>query len=164
MNRIFDFFTNKSNNRISRKIIKRLYEIPKDQWIPIYSKFNIWEFPEQFYDLIPMIDPYCWKGIGYKKKCNTALKIIAPVLAIITKEFGEKELLRYHNVNYGDMTYDEFEYWYEKVRPHINIVGKTSIQSSEYHNRKNKINKIKFWEDDIFEKLCKADVWEEFKK
>lgn len=141
------FFQRVSDERLAKKLVKRIYSLPKEEWIEVEHTFNRWRFPMKFYDLMPK----WWLKKWDKQKGERAIKIISPVMNIVHKEFGNKEELRYHNVYLGKMTNDEFEYWYDFAR------GTESI--SAYYDKKFNVEKIKWWDEDVYKKLSELNVW-----
>lgn len=133
-----------SDNRRAKRLIKRLYELPKENWLRIDHTLNRWEFPMEFFDLMP----HWWL---LKKDMDRQMAIISPVMHIVNEEFGRKEQLRYHNVFNGKMTNEEFEYWFNLNRNDIDI--------HTYYDRKHKVKTLNWWQDDIFQKLSDAAVF-----
>lgn len=143
-----EMIKNYLDKRLSDKLVKRLMILPKDQWLEYGHIFNTWGFPVEFYDLLPN----WWKGSFPMKR---AARIINNVTEVIKSEFGNKEELRYHNVFCGNMYDLEFEYWFNNVR-----IGCENHEKSFnlYYNRKNKFGNIRFWDDDVYEKLVKHEI------
>lgn len=130
--------------QLSNRLVQRLRSMEKEKWIYISHTFNSWEFPVEFYDLIPK----WWnQPVHYKRKC----KVINPLMTIVDKHFTRKEQLRYHNVFRGKMSNDEFEYWF--------YLDTNGLDITEYYERKWKIEGLRWWQDDVFEKLTDAKVW-----
>lgn len=124
-----------------QKLLLRLYCLDERLWLSFSEDFNSWKFPMEFYDLIP-------KWWRYKMPIKRASDLINPVMMAIREKFGHKEELRFHNVDRGGMTNDEFEYWYS--------IHENGAKAEEYYNRRFEIESIKWWEDDVYEKLMKA--------
>ncbi len=127
---------------LKRKIIERIQSIDRRQWIAIEHKFNRWEFPVEFYNLIPK----WWKGFGDDQHHD----FISPVCNFISNNFNNKEKLEYHNVWNGCMTLEEFEYWWNT---------RNTIKNTEYYHKRSNIQKIKWWEDDVYNKLSELNLW-----
>lgn len=137
------------DNKLSQKIIKRLLSTPKDEWLSIGHTFNRWEFPIEFYDLIPS----WWSKEWDKHLRDRAFRITNSVASEISKEFSTKEQLRFHNVTIGSMTDEQFEYWFGNIRNNPN-------SSSIYYDRMFNIEKIKWWEDDTYSKIEKLNIFQ----
>ncbi len=126
-------------------LVKKLHSLDKDLWLHIGHTLNSWKFPLEFYDVMP-------KWYLKNTSMKIAQKLINPVLEEIHKQFGHKEELRYHNVFRGKMSDLEFEYWYDNFSIG-NINGKNRGGGDEYYDRKFAIEKLKWWEDEIWEKI-----------
>lgn len=98
-------YNSAKDRRLAKKLVKRLKSLDEDYWLHFWEKLNNWEFPIEFYDLIP-----AWWSVGMDVR--RAIFVVSPVLWEIESRFGEKERLWYSNVQKGRMTEDEFEYWY----------------------------------------------------
>ncbi len=129
-----------TNFELSKKIMERLNETEKSEWLRIANTFNSWEFPISFYDLIPK-----WWG---KPGMNQAAEVITPIIDRVKREFGEKEMLRFHNVTKGRMSDSEFEYWFDNLS-----TSGVDKEYAKYYNRKCFIQSLNWWEDEVFEKL-----------
>lgn len=132
------------DKRLSKRLVRRLYSTPKNEWLEILHNFNGWGFPLSFFDLIPR-----WWASDHDtmRKYN----VIKPVMKIVKKEFSEEERLRYHNVSCLNMNNKEFDYWFKNV----------SYNHSEtnYYSRRFKMNGLEWWRDDVYEKLEKSGVF-----
>lgn len=135
------------DNLYIRMLIKRLYKIPTEEWIGIWDTLNRWEMPISFYDIIPI---YGYKGTA--KSHDRLFKTITPVTKIIESTHSIKELLRFRNVRHETLkSDDEFEYWFANVRGNKNETG--------YYYRMSFVEGLKWWEDDVFKKLCDTFGW-----
>ena len=132
-----------NNFELSKKLMERLNETKKSEWLRIANTFNSWEFPISFYDLIPK-----WWG---KPGMNKASEVITPIIDRVKREFGEKEMLRFHNVTTGRMSNDEFEYWFDNIST---LMG-SGKEVDKYYERLYFMQSIHWWEDEVFEKLQK---------
>jgi hypothetical protein len=132
---------NYRDSRLICKSVMRLISLNKNNWIRYGNKFNSWEFPIEFYDLIPK-----WWTIG--SDIHRASKIIRPIRKIITDTFGEKEELRYHNVVNGKMSDSEFEYWWT-IRDD-NLDGD---KFKSYYDKKFKMEELEWWKEEVFNKI-----------
>lgn len=80
----------------------------------IYENLNHWNWDERVGE-----KPCDWDDIPYtyhgmRKQRRTKYKVISPFLKNIKHIVGEKEILRYHNVQYlRSMNNNEFEEWYK---------------------------------------------------
>lgn len=127
------------DKKLSRKILNRLESLDRNKWLYIGDRFNRWEFPIEFYDLIPK-----WYMLG----CNVkrAMLITSLTMQRIRTEFGYKEELRAHNVGMK-MTNDEFDFWYDNVR------GSNNGNIDSYYDRVFKMEEIHWWEDAVWAKI-----------
>lgn len=123
------------------RIKKRLLSFDKELWLNFGWQFNFWEFPIQFYDLIPF-----W----YRYGCNNkfASKLLCPMNDEIRRVFTEKEQLRYHNVFKGKKTDEEFEFWFSNRIKNNN----------DYYYMRYEVDKIKWWEKDVYKKLVENEL------
>src|ERR1700679_943454 len=127
------------SRRLQRKMIDRLWTIDKREWLSIGHGLNNWEFSHHFYDLIPK-----W----WNKRPRKWVVFLQPISDVIDKEFSHKEQLRYHNVQCGSITNEEFEYWYDHVRGDGRNAEKT-----DYYDRRRYIDRIEWWKDEVFEAI-----------
>lgn len=130
----------------ARKIIERLQEINKSEWARICYSFEKWEFPIEFYDLMPS----WWNDFVTNNYGKTAREynIIYPVIHKIRKEIGRYGVLRYLHVTVRLINPDEFEYWYSRFGEQYN-----EEEFNAYHEKKRKFKKIRWWDDEVFSKL-----------
>jgi len=121
-----------------KRIIKKLLTIDKNYWMGINHTLNRWRIPQELHSIFPR-----W----YKKSRlpKKAFAFITPIMKIIDAEFSHEEQLRYHNVVKGKMTDAEFDYWYSQDR-----FGKLS---EEYYIKREYMDKIDWWKEDVFEKI-----------
>lgn len=133
---------------LAKKLVKRLHTIDKEQWIRINHTFNRWDFPIEFYDIMPK----WWLDESRQGWMDRKHEIISPVMEVIDTVFSRKEQLMYHNVTVGKMTEQEFEYWYD-------MNTKDDKKVIDFYTRESLINSIKWWEDETFEKLSKLNLW-----
>ena len=89
-----------------------------------------------FYSLIPR-----WWGL---KNMDRMYEVIRSVHDAIRVKFGEKEELMYHHLNELRSTEGAFEDWWAK---------RNSDELEEHFRRKTEYESIKWWKDDVFEKL-----------
>ncbi len=139
------------DDRSSKKILNRLKGLKTDMWLYYYEKFNSWEFPLEFYDLIPI----WWKSGSNPKR---ALKVLDLVMKEIKIKFSEKEQLRYHNVSNGRMTNEEFDFWYDVIRTDN---YEDTPEKKKYYDRSFAVETIQWWKDDVYNKLCGCGVFNE---
>ena len=67
---------------------------------------------------------------------------------VFPKIYTHKEVLKYHNASKGNMTFDEFEYWYS--------IKDCETLLLDFSERRRFIENIKFWDDDVFSKIINA--------
>ncbi len=125
------------------KLLNRFYESPKDMWIYYDHTFNSWEFPLEFYDLIPN-----W---WFDSSMDRKHQVLKPIAKLVKDEFGLKEELRYHNVQKGDMTDEEFEYWFKNKDEEWFFYN--------YYDKKRNIEKIQWWKEDVYQKLVELNIF-----
>ncbi|HNQ42536.1 MAG TPA: hypothetical protein PKL22_10600 [Saprospiraceae bacterium] len=141
------YLTLDSKIPIARKLVERLKSLPDDegQWIGYYDTFNKWEFPVEFYDLIPM----GWTAELSREAMKKKSEIIHDVMEVVKNKYGDKEILRRHNVNHHhSMTNEEFEHWYSL----------SSDKQTEYHERRMYIERIHWWKDEVFKKIKSLNI------
>lgn len=135
------------DKELSEKLIERLKTFDEDRWIDIAHTFNGWVFPTGFYDLVPN-----WWRMGTREHL-----VLRPLMQMVTDKFGNKEQLRFHNVSMGNMSNEEFEYWYSiRDNPDDKIY-------TDYCNKRHAIEKLHWWKDEIFEKLKPVLFYSEHK-
>ena len=100
------FIQKKLDQRLVKRLIKRLHSLPENNWIEYGHTFNKWEFPMDFYSLIPR-----WWGL---KNMDRMYEVIRSVHDAIRVKFGEKEELMYHHLNELKSTEGAFEDWWTK--------------------------------------------------
>ena len=130
------------DKELANKLLERLKERSQDEWLFIGWKFNHWEFPLSFYDLIPSWwNPHCERG-GKVFDWKRHSAVMQPMSQLIDKTFSRKDQLHFHNVKMREaMTPSEFEYWW----------GLSNEDQTEYHGRSMKIEQLEWWRDDIFQ-------------
>ncbi len=133
-----------SDRRRSKLILERLLLFPIEHWAYFWGEFNSWRFPHGFRDL----RPFWWDQKG-KKIGERMRKLNADVFNKIKVTIPQKELLRVHNVGrLGGMTNDEYEYWWN-----VSHVDNCNGIDLTYYERKQVLEKLHWWEDDVFEKI-----------
>lgn len=141
-----NFIQNFFDKRLCNKIANRFNMLDKNMWLSYGHTFNRWQFPEDFYDLMPR-----WYRKGNRGRLNTNryMTIYRTAAKLVDSHFTNKEQLRYHNVIMGKMSEGEFEYWYENIS-RINV---TDQVINKFYARRDKINEIEWWKDEVFEKI-----------
>lgn len=138
------YIQNKLDKRLVRRLIKKLNSLPEDNWIEYAHTFNKWEFPMDFYNLIPK-----WWGL---KNMDRMYEVIRSVHDAIRVKFGEKEEMKYHHLNELKSTEGAFEDWWAK---------RNSDEIEEHIRRSIKYESIKWWKDDVFNRLQAAGFFDE---
>lgn len=125
---------------LTKKLLKRLESLDRRDWLWYDNQFNNWGFPVEFYDLIPR----WWNSSKVRK--GRRFELIWPVCERIQNEFSRKDQLRFHNVGERRMSEAEFDYWYS-----ITKINDEAVRI--YYHRYYEVRKLKWWEDETFEKL-----------
>lgn len=137
------WFRDKKDENLSKKLVKRLFTLQFWEWFGVSHNFNNWLIHEKFYDLIPKD----WNN--YKVyNCDRKYKIITPLMDEINKGISKKASLRFHNVDRGKMNDIEFNAWYENKE--------NFLWCEKYNERKEAMENLEWWEDDVFNKLVEC--------
>jgi len=131
------------------RIKRRLLSFDKVRWIDFGWQFNNWDFPIEFYDLIPY-----WYRYGSHFKSGS--KLIRPLMREIDKNFSNKEQLRHHNVLRGRMTDEQFNFWYDTCS--LSNAYRNSKEDSwdNFYFREKGFKQIEWWKDEVYESLEKC--------
>lgn len=134
----------KNTSKISDKIIGKLKSLDRDSQIHCWQLLNQYDFPSELAGLAPE----WWVDKEFVESRDEVLK---PVMQYIDSEFTEEETLRYHNVQKGRMTDDEFTIWFK------NRFAPDDMREL-YYNRREKFRKIEWWKDEVWKKIEKSGL------
>jgi len=138
---ILEEFQKWQDERVSRRIVERLFTFPKDRWVQFDWIFNQWDFPIEFYDLIPR----GYNSYTMKRK----YRVIEKVCDVFRENVSWEVQLRFHNVVMNKrMTDKEFDYWFS-----LRFDDEKDNKNSIYFERKKQFENIEFWKDDVYERL-----------
>lgn len=132
-------------NQEDKKLLIKVFEIidksQKEDLLEFYRDFNYGKIPLPMYHLIPD-----WWTLDNERRFQFTIKVLDKIRTVCT----EKELSKNHNVFHGKMSYDEFEYWFD------NCSLRSGKFDENFYPRRNTIENLHWWKDDVFNKLVEA--------